>query len=537
MNVTPKFQLFFTIFILALCSQSSHAAEQIAQDYVEQYPILAEGFTLIRTVSSPSFVQKFGVDGYPDFQEFMEEVSSTPLVVLESRAHWWRGCTVRRRSFVHDFDSKFIDSTGRNALQALSGLDNALYYVEVLLMNYYKYPFHSVIKLANQHRIDKEISDVVDKSDGEISTINIDMSGLIQQINNGYNIVELQYDVYQKNNALFLDTDGLAPTDMVEAAMFLYVIAHKDTLFATVLPSYINCCYSCKQVKESHPCDCHYNRSFTLLNFAVDQKNQEITMLLINCGADVNYKIRETDKSALFIAIDSKCNEIVQLLLNAGADIHAIGYEGENALMRAIKCGNDEAISILLAAGIDVNISDNIGETALMCAAWYRCDDAIISLLLQAGADVNKVSFCGQSALSHAVIDAIMTHLSAKSKKNIELFIEAGANLTLVDSAGETPLHFAVQANQIEIVQLLLDAGMDDTKIINQAGKSAADYANTFAMIKLFKDHARNKLKKQITRLQSNTLQLKNPVARHAIDCVIAKKQRELFWKSIPLFS
>ena len=104
MNVTPKFQLFFTIFILALCSQSSHAAEQIAQDYVEQYPILAEGFTLIRTVSSPSFVQKFGVDGYPDFQEFMEEVSSTPLVVLESRAHWCRGCTVRRRSFVHDFD-------------------------------------------------------------------------------------------------------------------------------------------------------------------------------------------------------------------------------------------------------------------------------------------------------------------------------------------------------------------------------------------------------------------------------------------------
>jgi ankyrin repeat protein len=51
--------------------------------------------------------------------------------------------------------------------------------------------------------------------------------------------------------------------------------------------------------------------------------------------------------------------------------------------------------------------------------------------------------------------------LHMRSVKKVKAFIEQGVNINLSDGHGYTPLHYAVQNNQKEIVQLLLANGAD----------------------------------------------------------------------------
>lgn len=59
---------------------------------------------------------------------------------------------------------------------------------------------------------------------------------------------------------------------------------------------------------------------------------------------------------------------------------------------------------------------------------------------------------------------------------NLELFLEAGANVNAVDLEGKTALMFAAQSNtNPEIITTLLAYGADPL-MIDSAGKTAFDY-------------------------------------------------------------
>lgn len=161
--------------------------------------------------------------------------------------------------------------------------------------------------------------------------------------------------------------------------------------------------------------------------------NSQITRLAIDTGADVNSEdarsaimrsISFGEKCIVDVFVKEKPNfnfqgsfsstplieavqhgfkDIVQMLLDAGADVNFKNTNGDTALVYAALCGtlykidrkviiDKSIIKILLNAGADVNAKNNNGITALMAILNYRQTESnteLIQMLLKAGADGN----------------------------------------------------------------------------------------------------------------------------------------------------
>lgn len=89
-----------------------------------------------------------------------------------------------------------------------------------------------------------------------------------------------------------------------------------------------------------------------------------------------------------------------------------------------------------------------------LIAATYRKDRHAVGKLLAAGADVNGRDEDGRTALMHAVLD------SDPNRSFIRYLLEQGAAPDIADANQRwTALHFAAQAQDADVVAMLIEAG------------------------------------------------------------------------------
>ena len=136
----------------------------------------------------------------------------------------------------------------------------------------------------------------------------------------------------------------------------------------------------------------------TPLLLAIDKKQAQIALLLIERGADVHARATyvgrgRPSRSALMLAAESDMPEVVQALLAKGADVNHRNELGETALHVAARRskgrGHAEVAQALLAAGVEVNARNNKGETALALVAGSderARNDEFVQALLSRGA-------------------------------------------------------------------------------------------------------------------------------------------------------
>jgi len=106
-----------------------------------------------------------------------------------------------------------------------------------------------------------------------------------------------------------------------------------------------------------------------------------------------------------------------------------------------------------LAQGADPNACDELGVTGLMWAADSGNEDVAKALLAQLPTlDVNKQDDEGQTALHYCV--------QCDSFAIARRLIDAGAEVSLVDKEGHSPLDLAIQEEMEDYVQLFLERGM-----------------------------------------------------------------------------
>ncbi|MDT3252522.1 ankyrin repeat domain-containing protein [Serratia sp. root2] len=133
----------------------------------------------------------------------------------------------------------------------------------------------------------------------------------------------------------------------------------------------------------------------------------------------------------------------------------------------AILSQQPQSLSSLLALGADVAVSGLEGNSVLHTAATVQ-DPQYLRLLLAHGVPVNlRNTVTDATPLSAAVL--------AGREEQLRLLLAAGADTTLSDRLGDSPLHVAAKINAPQLALMLLQAGADG-KARNRQGMTFQFY-------------------------------------------------------------
>jgi ankyrin repeat protein len=109
-------------------------------------------------------------------------------------------------------------------------------------------------------------------------------------------------------------------------------------------------------------------RGWSALHFASFGGQREVAELLIDKGADINFrsknKFENTPLQVALLTAQAQ-TEVAQLLILRGADVNVVQAEGLTALHEAVIFNSKQLIAILLDAGANVNAAGPKGETPL----------------------------------------------------------------------------------------------------------------------------------------------------------------------------
>ncbi|PSN34199.1 Ankyrin repeat domain-containing protein 29 [Blattella germanica] len=183
----------------------------------------------------------------------------------------------------------------------------------------------------------------------------------------------------------------------------------------------------------------------------------------------------KTGTTALFFAAQGGFLDIAQILMDSGAPVDSSSVDRATPLFIASQNGHFKILLFLLAQGAYPDSKRTDGATPLWIAAQMG-HDHIVRQLLKVGANVDSPRHDGATALfkaSHkghsSVIEELLKYkpslgLLHVSNKNMDLMlcpivvkqlIAAGADATLHNQEGATPLQLARENKQASIVEYL----------------------------------------------------------------------------------
>ncbi len=182
-----------------------------------------------------------------------------------------------------------------------------------------------------------------------------------------------------------------------------------------------------------------------------------------------------SETGPLFEAINGRHVEAVELLLEAGANPFAPDEAGRMPMWYAADAGSVDIARLLLAFDADIEEGSDGGTTPLMWAAYNDHVD-LVRFLLDAGADLNARDANNNSVLGKA---ASPYSDSFGNARTVAFLLERGAELSVPNVYGFTPLHMAVHTtpSSLLLTHMLLEAGAD-RNARNADGKTAEELAD-----------------------------------------------------------
>ncbi|XP_028331409.1 ankyrin-3-like isoform X7 [Gouania willdenowi] len=221
---------------------------------------------------------------------------------------------------------------------------------------------------------------------------------------------------------------------------------------------------------------------FTPLHIAAHYGNINVSTLLLNRGAAVDFKARN-DITPLHVASKRGNSNMVRLLLERGAKIDARTKDGLTPLHCGARSGHEQVVEMLLDRGAPILSKTKNGLSPLHMATQgdhLNC----VQLLLHHEAPVDDVTndyltalhvaaHCGHYKVAKVIVDKKanpnakalngFTPLHIACKKNrvkvMELLLKNGASLQAVTESGLTPIHVAAFMGHENIVHQLINHG------------------------------------------------------------------------------
>jgi ankyrin repeat protein len=161
-------------------------------------------------------------------------------------------------------------------------------------------------------------------------------------------------------------------------------------------------------------------------------------------------------RTPLHVATFARRREAVAALLKAGANPGALESGRYDAVTIAAVADDEETLRVLLAHGASAKLVTSRYDGTALIAAAHLGHDGVVRQLIQAGAPLDHVNNLHWTALIEAIV---LGDGGPRHQRTLQLLLDAGADTTLTDRAGRTPLQLARASGYDAMVRALLAAG------------------------------------------------------------------------------
>ncbi|KAL6617343.1 ankyrin repeat-containing domain protein [Neocallimastix sp. 'constans'] len=213
-----------------------------------------------------------------------------------------------------------------------------------------------------------------------------------------------------------------------------------------------------------------YNNGKTPLFDVCRSGNKDLVeYLVVKHDADINNENRHGE-TPLFDACESGNKDLVENLVEEhGTDITKEDKYGKSPLFRAIKNGNNDLAKCLVVHGADINKKNKYGRTPL----FYACK----KYLVEHGVNINKEKWNGGTPLFDACengITPLLFAIESGNKELVECLVDHRVDINKEDE-GKIPSFNTIKCGNKDLVGYLLENKSDMYKEEWNGGKPLFD--------------------------------------------------------------
>lgn len=176
---------------------------------------------------------------------------------------------------------------------------------------------------------------------------------------------------------------------------------------------------------------------------------------LLQEGSAVDVRDNE-GRTPLHVAAYAGHHDVMRALVAAGADPNAMENDDYDIVTIAAVADDVDTLKLSLELGASPgNVTSRYEGTALI-AASHLGHDEVVRVLIDAGAPLDHVNNLTWTAVIEAIV---LGDGGDRHQATLKALIDAGADLSITDRDGLSPLTLAKKRGYVQMVEMLEDAG------------------------------------------------------------------------------
>lgn len=191
--------------------------------------------------------------------------------------------------------------------------------------------------------------------------------------------------------------------------------------------------------------------SYSGLHLAAHEGQVAEINRLIATGADLNARDR-VGRTPAHVAAFASRDDALTALAEGGADMNAFENRVYDVLTIAAVADDPEMVSLAMELGNRPDLITSVYDGTALIAAAHLGHHDVVARLVAGGAPLDHVNNLGWTALMEAVVlgDGGSDHI-----KTVQILVDAGADKSITDRDGVTPLQHAMSRGYTDMVGIL----------------------------------------------------------------------------------
>ena len=157
-------------------------------------------------------------------------------------------------------------------------------------------------------------------------------------------------------------------------------------------------------------------------------------------------------RTPLHVATFARQRDAIRALAKAGANLGALESDRYDAVTIAAVADDEETLRVLLSLGASAKLITSRYDGTALIAAAHLGHAGVVRQLIAAGAPLDHVNNLHWTAAIEAVV---LGDGGTRHQQTLQALVDAGANLSLTDRQGRTPLMLARSRGYQEMVRIL----------------------------------------------------------------------------------